>query len=171
MPKTTNQNKLTRITSDGSPIIIADSSSDPELSKSAIAAGVYISHPTFRGTIEVTVNDLGYHAVSVQPPGPSLAIPLTLPWILTVNNSVRISSIRDGIVHIHFNSVSYDVGVFQGNPAFVVGGSLLNSVTLLNGIVPNANVTNLQVYQGTTPGATIQIMFKPIVPLKSRKKR
>ena len=148
-----------------SPIVIADSSTDGR--PNVATPVVCISHPHFHGAVEVTVSDPGYRPYAVLPPE-SLAIPLTAPWILTVNNSVHISSI-DGIkVHVHFNSVSYDVGVFGTNPAFVIGGSL-NSVTLLNDIQPNANLNNLQVYQGPATGAMVQILFEA-ASIKEKKK-
>ncbi len=171
MPKTKKKNKSKPLTVPDSPIIIADSSSPLDRDrKPATAPGLYISHESFRGAIEVTVNDPGYHAAWVQPPSPGLKIPLTVPWILAINNSVHISSIKLGTVHVHFNSTAYNVGVYQGNPAFFLGGQALTSVTLLNDVTPNANLTNLQVYQGTGSGATVQILFEADAGPKRRKK-
>jgi hypothetical protein len=164
--KDKKKNKHQTVGNGDSPIVIADSSTDgrPKVATSVVC----ISHPHFHGAVEVTVYDPGYRPALVQPPQPGMAIPLIAPWILTVNNSVHISSVDGSKVHVHFNSVTYDVGVFGTSPAFVIGGTL-DSVTLLNDVQPNANLTNLQVYQGGQSGAMVQILFEPVNSKEKKK--
>ncbi|HLK64768.1 MAG TPA: hypothetical protein VKU19_15090 [Bryobacteraceae bacterium] len=159
-----NEEKPVRPGNGDSPIIIADSSTtgDPRV------LSVSISHPHFHGAVEVSVSDPGFKPIALVVQNSEFPTLLSAPWMVTVNNSIHISCIDGVSVHVHFNNMKYDVGVLNGNPAFVVSGAALNSVTLMNGIAPNKSVSNDQIVP--PGGSPVQITFGAVSEEKRKKK-